>query len=90
MTALASNIAQPIKWHGGKAYLASRIVSLMPPHLHYVEAFAGGLSVMLAKDPTGVSEVANDLNGWLSNFWDVLRDHATFRAVLKAIGDAPV
>src|SRR5215213_9321604 len=71
-------IAGPLKWHGGKAYLASKIVAMMPSHLHYVEPFAGGLSVLLAKDPEGVSEVVNDLNGGLSNFWHVLRDDARF------------
>jgi hypothetical protein len=25
----------PLKWHGGKYYLAQPIVELMPPHLHY-------------------------------------------------------
>jgi DNA adenine methylase len=29
--AIASN---PIKWHGGKYYLAPKIVDLMPPHIH--------------------------------------------------------
>jgi len=41
----------PLKWHGGKYYLASRIVSLMPCHLHYVEPFLGGGAVLLARDP---------------------------------------
>ncbi len=63
----------PLKWHGGKHYLASRIIALMPKHTHYVEPFAGGLSVLLAKGPEGVSEVVNDLNGQLTNFWDVIR-----------------
>jgi DNA adenine methylase len=44
-------IAQPIKIHGGKHYLASWITDLMPPHLHYVEPFFGGGSVLLARDP---------------------------------------
>src|SRR5262245_65981470 len=73
-------ITPPLKWHGGKHYLASRIVGLMPPHLHYVELFAGGLAVLLAKDPDGVSEVANDLHGELANFWRVLRGEDTFAA----------
>lgn len=63
----------PLKWHGGKHYLATKIAALMPPHLHYVEPYAGGLSVLLAKDPEGVSEVANDLDRDLSNFWRVLQ-----------------
>lgn len=63
----------PLKWHGGKHYLASKIVALIPPHVHYVEPYAGGLSVLLAKEPEGVSEVANDIDCDLTVFWDVLR-----------------
>ena len=36
-------VSPPLKWHGGKWYLAPKIVALMPPHIHYVEPFAGGL-----------------------------------------------
>lgn len=68
----------PLKWHGGKHYLAPRIVAMMPPHTHYVEPFAGGLSVLLAKDPEGVSEVVNDLSGDLTHFWSILADRELF------------
>jgi DNA adenine methylase len=81
----------PLKWHGGKHYLARRIIDLMPPHLHYVEPFFGGGQVFFARDPAdprlwwpqlssdgrpvrGVSEVINDLDGDLMNFYRVLRD----------------
>lgn len=83
-----SEITPPLKWHGGKHYLAKQFVALMPPHLHYVEPYAGGLAVLLERDPNdptlwlaphkGVSEVANDLNGELVNFWRVLQDRALF------------
>src|SRR6185312_9978188 len=75
----------PLKWHGGKHYLAPKIVALFPPrrsdanpdgYVHYVEPYAGGLAVLLASDPEGVSEVANDLDGGLTNFWRVLQDEA--------------
>ncbi|MDA1015210.1 MAG: DNA adenine methylase [Planctomycetota bacterium] len=46
-----SRLKQPLKWHGGKTYLAQRIVALMPPHLHYVETHFGGGAVLLAHDP---------------------------------------
>lgn len=46
---MKTHITSPLKWHGGK--LARRIVALMPPHLHYVEPFAGGLRVLLVRDP---------------------------------------
>jgi DNA adenine methylase len=88
---LPGKVSPPLKWHGGKHYLAARIMALMPPHLHYVEPFCGGLAVLLARDPNdrrlwlsgqarpgGVSEVVNDLNGRLINFWRVLRDAEHF------------
>lgn len=65
-------LTQPIKWHGGKSYLAQRIIELFPPHTHYAEPFAGGLAVLLAKNPEGISETVNDLNRELSDFWQVL------------------
>jgi DNA adenine methylase len=81
-------IVPPLKWHGGKSYLAKKIVALMPPHTHYVEPFAGGLAVLLAKDPVGISEVVNDLHGGLTNFWRVLQDEtdfAKFQRIAEAI-----
>lgn len=82
-------LTPPLKWHGGKHYLASRIVKLMPPHVHYVEPYAGGLAVMLAKDPQGVSEVANDVNSNLTNFWRVLSSVELFSAFLRRVQAIP-
>ena len=78
---MTATLTLPLKWFGGKQYLARRIVSLFPRHRHFVEAFGGGLAVLLERDPNdpklwvsessqqaGVSEVANDLNGHLMNF----------------------
>lgn len=74
-------VASPLKWHGGKGAfqgkLAKWIISLMPDHVHYVEPYAGGLSVLLAKDPEGVSEVVNDIHSELMNFWEIVR-HPTY------------
>jgi DNA adenine methylase len=65
----------PLKWHGGKHYLAKEIISRFPPHVHYVEPFFGGGAVLLAKPNEwieGHSEVVNDLNQELTHFWSVL------------------
>ena len=81
-------VATPLKWHGGKSPLANRIAAMMPPHTHYCEAFAGGLSVLLAKSPIGVSEVVNDVHRDLTNFWRVLQDpdqFARFQRVVQAV-----
>ncbi len=93
-------ITPPLKWHGGKHYLASRIVGLMPPHLHYVEPYLGGGAVLLRRDPAdeslwlspnkGVSEVANDVNGRLVNFWRVLQNEGTFSKFVRIAQAIPV
>lgn len=82
-------LPKPLKWHGGKDYLAARIVELMPPHTHYVEAFAGGLSVLLRKNPDGVSEVVNDLNGNLTHFWRVLQSENHFANTKRLLDATP-
>lgn len=73
-------IHTPVKTHGGKHYLAEWICSLMPEHEHYLEPYFGGGSVLLRKDPEGVSEVICDLSGALTNFWRVLQDPISFDA----------
>lgn len=60
-------------YFGGKITLGPAIAALFPPHKHYVEPFAGGLSVLLAK-PLSTMETVNDLDGVLMTFWRVLRE----------------
>lgn len=94
---MTKKLVKPLKWHGGKDDLAKRIIALMPPRvkkpnapepedpgwLHYVEPYFGGGSVLLALDPEGISEVANDLHGDLSIFWRVLASESHFPDFLR-------
>jgi DNA adenine methylase len=102
-TTTRSKLTPPLKWHGGKHYLGAKIVALMPRHQHYVEAFGGGLAVLLARDPDdpalwladtsaqrGVSELVNDLDGQLMNFWRVLRGQDTFPAFCRQVESIPL
>ena len=95
-------LKNPLKWHGGKSYLTKWIIDLMPMHLHYVEPFAGGLAVLLAKDPhderhqwgdksheRGISEIVNDLNGELMNFWRVLQGEESFKQFQRIVEATP-
>ncbi len=75
----------PLKTHGGKRYLAERLVDLMPAHTHYVEPFAGGLAVLFAKSCNGVSEVVNDLDGRITTFWQVLQDEDLFARLKRRL-----
>jgi DNA adenine methylase len=79
----------PLKMHGGKHYLADWIVDLMPKHHKYVELFAGGLAVLWAKNPEGVSEVVNDISQELMNFYAVIRDEELFEQFMRRTTATP-
>ncbi len=82
----------PIKWHGGKTYLAAQIVQMMPKHTHYVEPFFGGGAVFFRKpNPLveGHSEVINDVFGELVNFWRVLQSEHLFPKFQRIIESTP-
>ena len=87
---ITKHLDSPIKRHGGKTYLSDWICSHIPENTtHYVEAYAGGLSVLLRRNPEGVSEVVNDLDGELMNFWNTLRDEAAFPEFVRKIDATP-
>ncbi|MGL5825000.1 MAG: DNA adenine methylase [Nocardioides sp.] len=63
----------PMPYSGGKQAIATKIADTFPAHDHYLEPYAGALSVLLAKPPAAI-ETVNDLNGDLMCFWRILRD----------------
>lgn len=88
--ATAPRLTSPLKWHGGKFYLAKSIIDLMPKEHHkYVELFGGSLAVLWAKNPVGVSEVVNDVNGNLMNFYRVLQSEKLFAKFLRRVQVTP-
>ena len=102
-TLALAKLTAPLKWHGGKSYLARRIVEQMPPRcrapnkpapgdpgwLHYCEPYGGGLAVLLANDPDGISEVVNDRNGHLMNLWRCLQDPQRFEQLYRRLQVTP-
>lgn len=72
----SAKLRPPVKWHGGKHYLAKKIVRLFPPHQTYVEPFGGAASVLLNKPPCPV-EVYNDLDERITRLFRVLRDQGS-------------
>ncbi len=63
----------PLPYYGAKSNIAREIIATFPDHHHYVEPFAGSLTVLLAK-PRSACVTVNDLDGDLVTFWRVLRD----------------
>jgi DNA adenine methylase len=64
----------PLAYIGGKNRLAKKIISILPEHTTYVEAFAGGAQVFFHKAPSAV-EVLNDLDSEIVNFFRVCQHH---------------
>jgi DNA adenine methylase len=64
----------PLPYIGGKNRLAKKIISMLPDHTTYVEAFAGGAQVFFHKPPSNV-EVLNDLDFDIVNFYRVCQWH---------------
>lgn len=88
-----TTLTQPIKWHGGKHYLAPLIISHFPQHVHYVEPYFGGGSVLLQKPEElveGHSEVVNDKHVELVNFWQVLSDENDFEEFVRIVEATPL
>lgn len=79
----------PLKIHGGKHYLAEWIISLMEPHIHYVEPFFGAGSVLLRKESEGISEVVNDVYQHLTVFWSVISHKESFEKFYRTISVTP-
>ncbi len=83
----APEITHPaLRYRGGKWRLAPWIVEHLPPHVCYVEPFAGAASVLFHKERSDF-EVINDLDESIVDFFKVLRDRP--QALLRAIRLTP-
>ena len=71
-------VRKPIRWYGGKSYLARRINRFFPEHKRYIEPFAGGAALLWVKKPCRDIEILNDKDKELFNFYNVLRDKELF------------
>jgi DNA adenine methylase len=79
MSKPVKRVKSPIKWPGGKFYLAPKIISFIPNDVQFFfEGYCGGISVLLAKLQYG-SEVIVDANKYITNFWTVLADKKLFQ-----------
>ncbi len=74
MTETNDRMAGPLSYIGGKNRIALKIIKIFPQHTTYVEPFAGGAQVFFRKEPSE-SEVLNDLNDEIVNFFRVCQLH---------------
>lgn len=62
----------PLTYYGGKQKLVSTLLPLIPKHTLYAEPYSGGAALFFSKEPSD-SEVLNDTNKELINFYKVLQ-----------------
>jgi DNA adenine methylase len=91
-------IKPALKYAGGKNKLAGTIHRLSPPtilddpvngYIHRTYAYGGGLGEMWNWDYEGVSEIANDIDLNIGNFWRVLQGQASFEQFKRIIEATP-
>lgn len=70
-----------LKWPGAKWSLSRQIVDLLPQHKIYVEAFLGSGSIFFNKTPSN-TEILNDMDGDIVNFFDCIRNYPEELAAL--------
>ena len=84
-----------ITYYGGKQRIATRIVQYLPPHLVYVEPFAGGLAVLFRKGKPHTTnqlqykEVVNDISGDLVNLYQCLTNKKTRILLIEKLQGTP-
>ena len=82
---------QPLRWHGGKFYLAKWLHSYAPTgYTHRVIPYGGGLAEFWHWPCEGIDEVINDIDHELMNFWAVLADKACFAELAEMLAIAPM
>lgn len=67
-----SKFKTPIAYYGGKQSMINDILPLIPEHDTYIEPFFGGGAIFWAKESVK-SEVINDVNSHVINFFEVLK-----------------
>lgn len=78
----------PLKYPGGKSYIMQWIVSYFPDHIHFVTPYCGSIPEIFMYRKIS-SEVVNDIDGRLTNFYRVLQGEDTFERFARMCQATP-
>lgn len=89
---MKSDALPPIKTAGGKFYLSDWIHEHAPrrdSYITFVDGMVRSGAVLLGHDPTGKSEIANDKDSVITNFWGVLQTPKYFEQFKRRMEATP-
>ncbi|HEX5744836.1 MAG TPA: DNA adenine methylase [Archangium sp.] len=70
---MSERLQAPFPWMGGKSRAAQQVWDGLGDVPHYVEPFAGSLAVLLARPTAARSELVNDKDCFIANFWRAVK-----------------
>jgi len=88
LTKIANKQLNFFGYMGGKSYLLKLLVSILPEHVVYVEAFCGAGNLLLNKKPA-FNEIINDVDDDIVNLFTVVSRDDTFEQFNKIIQSLP-
>ena len=77
-----------LRYPGSKQRIAPWIISQMPKHHSYLEPYAGGLAVLINKEPSRI-ETVNDLDDDVVNLFRVIQNAGTREELIRLIVYTP-
>lgn len=77
-----------LRYPGSKQRIAPWIINHMPPHHSYLEPYAGGIAILLNKEPSRI-ETINDLDDDVINLFRVIQSKATREELIQLIVYTP-
>jgi DNA adenine methylase len=77
-----------LRYYGGKQKMITHILPLIPEHRVYVEPFAGGATVLFAKEKCQI-EIINDLLDGVVIFYRVMKNKKKQKELFQMIHETP-
>lgn len=77
-----------LRYPGSKKRIAPWIISQIPKHHSYLEPYAGGLAVLLNKEPSRI-ETVNDLDNDVINLFRIIQNEGTRDELIQKIVYTP-